>query len=119
MRRPGEVWASGGVYFIQAGSGPIKICWSQDVPGRPRDLHDVPSDRLTILAMVPGERHVEEHFLRMFRELRLRGRWFAPAPRLLALISELRTMETSIPLVFRAGRPRARRAFDPDGRLPP
>ncbi|WP_167546801.1 GIY-YIG nuclease family protein [Stieleria maiorica] len=62
-------------YFIQAGlCGDIKIGISNDPEGRRRQLQTGNSERLVILAVLPGDH--ESYFHQKFRRHRLEGEWF-------------------------------------------
>ena len=79
------------VYFIQsADDGSIKIGTSKDVPGRIRSIVWETKRQLTLLAMMSGDRDIEQSLHRRFAHARIRGEWFRPVPELLAYISEIR-----------------------------
>lgn len=82
----------GVVYFLRAGYGPIKIGWCSTPEGVARRLkaaqHGHPS-RLEIVATQPGPRTLEHRLHVRFRDHRLEGEWFAPAPDLLDHIARL------------------------------
>lgn len=71
------------VYFIQAGSGPVKIGWSANVPRRLVKMQADNHELLTILALVAGDQSVEASFHERFAQHHLRGEWFVAAPEIL------------------------------------
>jgi len=78
------------VYFISEGwEHPIKIGKAANVPQRLRELQVSSPAKLIILGQMPGGRDHEHALHVRFREHRLNGEWFSPAPSLTALIRSL------------------------------
>ncbi len=90
-------WAAGpqdesplsGVYFIQAGSGAIKIGIAANVSRRLVELQVGNHDPLRVLTVLDGGRGAEREYHARFAQHRLRGEWFAPHPDILAEIARL------------------------------
>lgn len=80
----------GSIYFIQSGSdGPIKIGYTANPPEKRRaELQIGSSTALTLLGAIPARRPDERQLHLELADHRLDGEWFAPAPRVLALIAE-------------------------------
>jgi hypothetical protein len=64
------------VYFIQAGSGPIKIGVARDAYSRRNDLQIGNHEPLRVVLAVPGDVAVESSLHAAFASLRIRGEWF-------------------------------------------
>lgn len=77
------------VYFIQSGSGPIKIGIAVDVEKRRRSLQTAHPFPLTLLATCKGGRKQESVYHERFAEFRQEGEWFSPHPDILAEIERL------------------------------
>jgi hypothetical protein len=73
-------------YFIQAGSGPVKIGISGDVTRRMGLLSTATHELLCLLGSIDGDHEVSLH--RRFATDRIRGEWFRPTKALLAFVSE-------------------------------
>ena len=78
------------VYFIQRGSGPIKIGISSNVEGRLRTLQIGSAESLTLLRTEPGGRARERRLHAMFGGDRMEGEWFKPTRALRDYISGVR-----------------------------
>jgi hypothetical protein len=76
------------VYFIQAGSGPIKIGVSRNPAARRRALQLGHPEPLRLLGQMAGSYAAELIIQRMFAEQRISGEWYTPSDRLLEFISE-------------------------------
>lgn len=84
------------IYFVQAGeTGPIKIGWSVRANVRLSDLQTGCPEPLRLLGAVPGKKHEERMFHRMFRHARIRGEWFHPVPSIVALATEYAAIYSS------------------------
>lgn len=79
----------GAIYFIQAGSGPIKIGFSKDVSSRLMDLQVASPANLSLLATIEGYPEDETAVHCQFDGYRIRGEWFQPGPELLNFIASL------------------------------
>lgn len=79
------------VYFIQSSSGAIKIGVASNPVQRLRTLQTAHAEPLTLLCAVLGGAMCEERYHYQFRDHRLIGEWFSPAPELLAEIERLTT----------------------------
>lgn len=78
------------VYFIQSGkSGPIKIGRSNNVEGRLATFQTGHHEELRLLCRVPGGAALEAALHEALSDDALRGEWFRPSPRVLALVREL------------------------------
>lgn len=74
------------IYLIQCGEdGPIKIGYASSVDRRVRYLQTGSPHKLVVLHSFEGDKNVERALHRCFKEHRLTGEWFAPAPAILAL----------------------------------
>ena len=82
------------VYFIQSGSGPIKIGIAVDVEKRRRSLQTAHPFPLTLLATCGGGKTQESAYHERFAEFRQEGEWFSPHPDILAEIAHLNTSTT-------------------------
>lgn len=81
-----------GVYFVQeSGMMAIKIGVAKDVDGRVREMAVGTPHLLVVLAVVNGDRRVEQSLHARFARARIRGEWFRPVPELLAYIEQIRT----------------------------
>lgn len=79
------------VYFIQRGkNGPVKIGYSKDPEKRLTILQTASSARLRLLAKLRGGARVEKILHEVLDEERVFGEWFAPSPRLLRFIADIR-----------------------------
>ena len=77
------------VYFIQSGSGAVKIGCSSHPESRLRELRSGNPERLSLLAVIPGGQSREQELHRQFAADRVAGEWFDPSPSLMALIVEV------------------------------
>lgn len=78
------------VYFAQEGAaGPIKIGTAVDVHARVKSFSTGNSSEVRLLAMLQGDRSVENLLHSIFSEAHLRGEWFRPTPSLLQFIADL------------------------------
>lgn len=77
-------------YFIQQGSGEIKIGRSVQPRARMRTLQSENGAKLTFLMAVPFSRITESAAHRKFSHLRLHGEWFRPEQDLLDFIGVLK-----------------------------
>ena len=80
------------IYFVQeSGAGFIKIGISSRVVERVYSiLRSGPPHRLTVLAVIKGDRAMESGFHRRFSHAHILGEWFRPTPDLLNFITTLR-----------------------------
>jgi hypothetical protein len=70
---------TGVVYFIQAGKGPIKIGYTAKPPRqRLAALQSTNAERLELLAVIPGNRALEQRMHYVFKKGRILGEWFKP-----------------------------------------
>ncbi len=75
------------VYFIhEAGSGLIKIGYTERLGARLTQLRTPTPHRLTVLLTIPGAREMEGAMHRRFAALRERGEWFRAGAELLSFI---------------------------------
>lgn len=81
----------GWVYFLQASSSKhIKIGFtSRNVESRVAEMQTGQSDKLIIMAKIPGDRANERSLHQKFAEHRLRGEWFWPHPHLCGYIDSI------------------------------
>jgi hypothetical protein len=78
------------VYFIQDEGGDIKIGFSEENPHRRLRTFRTGNPReLTLLVTIPGGAAEEKALHERFKDLRGRGEWFKPDPRLLGFIEAL------------------------------
>jgi hypothetical protein len=67
----------GWVYVIEARKGgPIKIGWARDPEKRLRQLQTAHAEQLTLLAVIPGTRCLEQEIHRKLIFARRGGEWF-------------------------------------------
>lgn len=79
----------GGVYFIQAGAGPIKIGFSNDVIERMALLQTGNAEALILRGVIRStDRTLESQMHRKFQEDWIRGEWFSPSRLLLNFIAD-------------------------------
>lgn len=82
------------VYFIQrGGDGPIKIGFSKNPTARLAQLQASVPEPLRLLAVeydLWGGKSLEQRLHKRFKEHRLSGEWFSPAPAILAHVAALR-----------------------------
>lgn len=79
----------GHIYFIRAGeSGPIKIGFSTNPEQRLRTLQTAHTDKLTMLHCQIGTKADEARLHRKFRNIHVKGEWFAPEDVLLEFIQK-------------------------------
>lgn len=77
QRRMDEGDTKGWVYLIEAGAGgSVKIGWSLDPEARMDRLQTGHPELLTLLAVIPGTRHLEIAIHRKLRPYRQVGEWF-------------------------------------------
>lgn len=76
------------VYFIQAGTGYIKIGSTTDVKRRMCSLQTANAEQLNLLGVMKGSTAKEKSIHDRFKHLRVRGEWFRPGDDLLAFIRE-------------------------------
>lgn len=79
-RCPNDTW----LYFIQAGSGPVKIGVARNPIERIATLQTAHYERLRILGCMWSSRSYEGHLHRRFAAHRVSGEWFAPVPEIIA-----------------------------------
>jgi len=80
------------VYFITAGGdAPIKIGCSTNVFGRLATLQTASPAPLGVVCTLPGDRTTEATLHRRFKDYRLKGEWFSPAPPILDYIREVQS----------------------------
>lgn len=89
---------SGHVYFIQAGKGgPIKIGYSGNNPiYRLNAIQTGNHESLRLLAYFDAPLAMEGSLHEKFSELRLRGEWFRPDPRLIGFIEGVATVAKTV-----------------------
>lgn len=68
--------ADGEIYFISDGKGHIKIGFAVEAKKRLSTLQCGHPDSLSIVATMPGNRHVEKGLHTRFRKEHVRGEWF-------------------------------------------
>lgn len=73
--------APGFVYFARAGRA-VKIGYSKDVKKRVAHFRTGASEKIEIVARVPGSLELERHFHKVFAEYHSHGEWFRVAGRL-------------------------------------
>lgn len=78
------------VYFIGSTGGGVKIGYSTSPHGRLASLQAGSFHKLSVLGMMPGERHVEGWLHRHFAKDRVHSEWFKLTKRLRAFIAEHR-----------------------------
>jgi transcriptional regulator with XRE-family HTH domain len=84
------------IYFIQrASGGPIKIGYAKNVAKRLKVLQTGVSEELVVLGICQGERSYESALHQVYREYRISGEWFEPAPKLVAFIKEHAVLSAS------------------------
>lgn len=67
------------IYFIQSGTGPIKIGFTkEDARARLRDLQCANPEKLHLRAAFEGTRNDEKVLHAKFKHARIRGEWFWP-----------------------------------------
>jgi len=76
------------VYFIQSKTGLVKIGMSGQVETRRRVLQAEYHETEVLLAIIPDAEH-DRPYHTQFRNYRVRGEWFQPAPELTAFIEAL------------------------------
>lgn len=82
---------TGFVYFMQAGEGgAVKIGFSATSVERRIKGNQVGCPQtITLLGVIEGNTALEKRFHKAFRRFAIRGEWFEPHPRLLALIAKI------------------------------
>lgn len=79
------------VYFIQDDGGEIKVGFSEGNPHRRLNAFRTGNPReLKLLVAIPGGREEEHALHERFADLRTRGEWFKPDPRLLGFIEGMK-----------------------------
>jgi hypothetical protein len=69
----------GWVYVIEAKKGgPVKIGWARDPEKRLRQLQTAHAEQLTLLAVIPGTKMLEQEVHRKLIFARRGGEWFEP-----------------------------------------
>lgn len=88
---------AGTVYFIQgADGGPIKIGFTNwAIEDRLKALQTGSPVRLTVLAMIPGDKATEKKLHHKFRKLRVLGEWFKDHERIRNFIANPRGVRQS------------------------
>lgn len=82
---------AGVVYFIQKGRRQvIKIGYSGDHEERRQSLQGATSDRLRLIATIPGNRSVEAALHKRFREYKVTGEWYRLEGELAAYVAGLK-----------------------------
>lgn len=76
------------VYFIEAGTGEIKIGSAKNPASRLSMLRTGSPIPLTLKAVMPGGRSEELDLHRRFAANKIRGKWFKPNADILALIDQ-------------------------------
>lgn len=80
------------IYFIQRGpDGPIKIGITAKVERRMSTLQTSNSERLSLMATMPGTVDDEAALHKRFASIRLTGEWFESEPELLKFIATLKS----------------------------
>lgn len=73
------------VYLIQRGpDGPVKIGWSQNIPGRKSNMQVANAEKLHVIGAIPGRRKDEQEAHRRFSHLRMEGEWFRNSEEILS-----------------------------------
>lgn len=74
--------AKGWVYLVEAGrGGPVKVGWARDPERRLKTLQTGHPEQLSLLAVIPGTRHLEAEIHRKLgRNANRGGEWFARGP---------------------------------------
>lgn len=84
------------VYFMQRLSDNcVKIGFSTDPKQRRHDL-EVGAGPLHVLAIIEGTRRLEQELHNQFRDWRVHGEWFSPAPPLMEYIESLSEIKSSV-----------------------
>jgi hypothetical protein len=69
----------GWVYLLEARKGgPVKIGWARDPEKRMKSLQTAHAEQLTLLAVIPGTRWLEQEIHRKLIFARCGGEWFEP-----------------------------------------
>jgi hypothetical protein len=85
------------IYFIQSGAdGPIKIGRAVNPAQRLRDLQIAHPEPLRLLAVIDRPLLAEYLVHGRFRQHRLRGEWFRPAPEILEYAARLTVLTASL-----------------------
>jgi hypothetical protein len=75
------------IYFIQAGSGPIKIGCASYPRRRLKELQCASHEKLKLLATIPGgDRTMEAELHRLLRPHQIRREWFKPVPAVMKVV---------------------------------
>jgi len=77
------------VYFARLRSGPIKIGTSCNPKARVRGIASSLPEPIELLGTLPGSYEREAYLHSVYADERIRGEFFAPSPRLEALIATL------------------------------
>ena len=78
------------VYFIQSADGHVKIGWAKSPSSRLREIQVGSPHRLRLVAVMRGGRQVEAALHSMLAEFRTLGEWFAPSPKVLECVRQVR-----------------------------
>lgn len=78
------------VYFLRCGEdGPVKVGGTtRSVRHRINELQPTSPFKLNLIGVIPGFFSDEGKFKRLFKEHRLQGEWFTPAPEVMAFIAQ-------------------------------
>lgn len=74
------------MYFIQRGSGPIKIGYSMNPLARMDTLQTGSAERLQLLGVLPGGRAIEKSLQHAWQYVHQGGEWYGAHPMLLRYI---------------------------------
>lgn len=85
------------VYFIGAGSGPVKIGFATRPSARLSDLQTSHHEKLSLLATLRGDLALEKAYHKRFAAHRLSGEWFTRAPEIEAEIDRLNALSPTPP----------------------
>lgn len=76
------------IYFLQNGSGLIKIGFADDVEKRVAQIQPMAGENLSVLCVIDGGRKIETELHKRFSEFRHFGEWFKPSQEIMDFISE-------------------------------
>jgi hypothetical protein len=78
------------IYFVQVGKdGPIKIGYTANLSNRLSTLKTNNVEEMSLLQVLNGNKDFEKKFHKLFEKERIRGEWFYPSKRLLAVLAAI------------------------------